>query len=115
MSDFAIAFERARIVREVALVAELTRIHKDRGDHYVTGLAGRTKERLVSSVQGAHGRHQTDTSTRRAFVVGELAPRGYLREFNHGAEVSRRCSASSKAARARATYVARSLSGIAAR
>ena len=73
-------------MREVALVGELTRVHKDRGEYDVAGFASRTKERLVTSVQRAHRGHETDSSSRAALVVGVLAPRVDRRQFNHVAE-----------------------------
>ena len=72
-SKFAIAFEIARILRQVFRRSELQGVHEDGHRHHIAFRLGRTHQREMAFVQRAHRRHEAETSCHRAARVGEAA------------------------------------------
>src|ERR1700693_5964553 len=99
-----------RIVREVAVVGELARVHEGGEHHHVTVIASSSHERQVTVVQGAHRRHEPDTKSTRAYRLSPFAPRAKGAHSFHGTTLA---SANRNARFARAPYVALSSGGTA--
>ena len=59
-ADSQVVLERPRVPVEVALLAELQRIHEDRHDHLVDEPAGCIDQFEMAPMQGAHGGHEAN-------------------------------------------------------
>ena len=62
-TDSQVVVDRPRVLVEVALLAELQRIHEDRHDHLVGEPAGGVDQFEMAPMQGAHGGHEGDRVT----------------------------------------------------
>ena len=62
LGDLRIAFLVARVGREVLVGAELRRVDEEAGDDKVVFGPGRTEEREMALVEGAHGGYEANGS-----------------------------------------------------
>ena len=81
-TDSQVVVDRPRVPVEVALLAELQRIHEDRHDHLVGEPAGRIDQFEMAPMQGAHGGHECDRVTGGASGIRPGAHTG--RGVDHG-------------------------------